>query len=142
MERHFKITIDGQAYDVLVEEIMPGAGTLYPDRGALPAASADAARPSVASAGAPAAPAPSAERPPDAPALAAGPGDVVCPLSGVVVSLHVELGAKVSEGARVVTLEAMKTKTVVTAPRSGKISAIAVKPGDAIETGQTMLTIA
>jgi biotin carboxyl carrier protein len=134
MERHFKITVEGHAYDVVVEEILPEAGMLYPDRGSMVPRPAAAVRPASAAA------------PPQAPAQgsprgSAGPGDVVCPIAGVVTTIAVAVGDTVSEGLPVVTLEAMKTKTVVTAARAGKVGAINVKVGDAVDAGQTLLVI-
>ena len=73
---------------------------------------------------------------------AAGPGDVVSPLAGVVLSIDVALGAAVDADTPVATLEAMKTKTMVKAGRSGTVTAIAVSTGQAVEAGQTLLTIA
>ena len=75
-------------------------------------------------------------------APAAGPGDVVSPIAGVVLSIDVQVGAQVEEGTQVAALEAMKTKTVVTAGRAGKVSAIAVSVGQGVEAGQALLTIA
>jgi len=128
LQRRFKIGIDGREYDVTVEEVVTGPGNLYPDRGSMTAApvNPDAAAPALK----------------PATAAAAGPGDVVSPLAGVVVSVDVVLGATVTEGTRVATLEAMKTKTIVTAGRAGTVNAIAVGPGDPVEAGQPILTIA
>ena len=130
MLRHFKITVDGRGYDVTVEEITDDLGNLYPDKGSMTAAAA-------ASAGT----APPA-RPPAGARFEAGPGDVVSPLAGIVVAVEVALGDEVRADTRVATLEAMKTKTVVTAGRAGKVSAIAVGAGDPVEAGQPLLTIA
>lgn len=70
-----------------------------------------------------------------------GPGDVVSPLAGIVLSIDVKLGAGVKAETRVVTLEAMKTKTMVAAGRAGTVSAIAVDAGQGVEVGQALLTI-
>jgi len=126
--RRFKISVDGQQYDVTVEEVVTGPGNLYPDRGTMTAAPVNPEA-SAAPASTPAA------------APAAGPGDVVSPLAGVVVSIDVALGATVAEGTRVATLEAMKTKTMVTAGRAGTVKAIAVAPGDPVEAAQPLVTI-
>ncbi len=133
MQRRFKISVEGRDYDVVVEEVTEDAGGLYPDRDTMRAAPAQASRP-AAGVTAPAA-ATAKPRP------AAGPGDVVSPLAGVVVSIDVEAGATVDTETRVATLEAMKTKTMVKAGRSGKVSDIAVGAGEAVEAGQTLLTI-
>ena len=82
MQRRFKITVDGHEYDVAVTEVVEGPGNLYPDRGSMESARS---APGVA------APAPAAA----APKPAAGPGDVVSPIAGVVVSIDVTLGARV-----------------------------------------------
>jgi len=133
MERRFKITVEGQAYDVLVEEITEDAGDLYPDRGTMRAAVPEASR----SAGGVAVSAKAAAKP----ARQAGPGDVVSPLSGIVLSIDVEPGAAVEADSQVATLEAMKTKTIVTAGRAGNVGKIAVSVREAVEVDQILLTI-
>lgn len=44
-------------------------------------------------------------------------------------------------GDRVATIEAMKMKTAVSAHRDGTVSAIPVKVGDAVDAGQSLMTI-
>ena len=132
MLRTFKITVDGKPYTVTVEDVTEGEGRLYPEPGlgmapATPAATAappPPAAPSAAPTGA-----------------AAGPGDEVSPLAGVVESLEVAVGQAVSEGDHLLTIEAMKMKTKVVAHHSGSVSNIAVKAGDAVDAGQVLLTI-
>ncbi len=129
MRRRFKISVDGHPYDVVVEEVETGPGTLYPDRGTMPAAPVTAET------------LPAAE-PPAPTASAAGPGDVTSPMAGVVISVAVAPGDEVTEGMQVVSLESMKTKTVITAGLAGTVEAVAVAPGDPVEAGQLLLTIA
>ena len=130
MQRRFKISVDGHEYGVAVTEVSDEPGNLYPDHGSM-----EAARPAAATA---AVPGLSRQAPPKP---AAGAGDVVSPIAGVVVSVDVAQGAKVEPTTRVVTLEAMKTKTFVSAGRAGTVGAIAVESGDAVEPGQALLTI-
>ena len=133
MLRRFKISVDGHEYDVTVEDVADESG-LYPDRATMRAA----AQPAGATSAAPAAPA----APPAQKAQpAAGPGDVTSPLAGVVLSIDVAMGATVDADTQVVTLEAMKTKSVVKAGVAGTVSAIAVSAGEAVEAGQTLLTV-
>ena len=134
MRRRFKISVEGHDYDVVVEEITEDAGGLYPDRDTMRAAPPQSSAPAGVVAASAAAAADT--RP------AAGPGDVVSPLAGVVLSIDVALGAAVDADTPVATLEAMKTKTMVKAGRSGTVRAIAVSTGQAVEAGQTLLTIA
>lgn len=133
MQRQFKISVEGHDYHVVVEEIIDESSGLYPDRSSMRAVQAAASQ-SVSLPASPAMVAGSAHE-------AAGPGDVVSPLAGVVQSIDVALGAAVEADTPVVTLEAMKTKTMVTAGRAGKVTAIAVKAGEGVDAGQTLLTI-
>jgi biotin carboxyl carrier protein len=133
--RNFRITVDGTAYDVSVEDL-DAAGTQ--------AAPAAVARPEMttpviahAAVGNPPPTAGSA-----APALAAQPGDVASPLAGTVVKVEVAVGDTVTQGQPVLVLEAMKMNTSVTAPRAGTISAIAVTAGATVGEGQVLMTIA
>ena len=132
MEKKFRITVEGKQYVVTVEDITTdSAQGFYQDTAAA------AAPPSVVAAGpAAAAPAPAASAP-----GAAGPGDEVAPLGGVVQTVHVSVGQAVNEGDKLVSLEAMKMVTHVVARRGGKVTSIAVKPGDPVDAGQVLLTI-
>ena len=130
MIRKFKITVDGRPYDVTVEDMSESPSMLIPQPGDMSAAAVQSAV---------------TQAPASAPAAAAAgptsPGDVPSPLGGVVVSIDVSVGQQVNEGDKVATLEAMKMKTVVSAPTSGKVASIAAKPGDGVEAGQVLMTI-
>lgn len=132
MQRRFRINVDGRDYDVSVVETTEGEQTLYPDpqisapQGATPSAPAAAPAPAPAAAG---------------PKPDAGPGDVPCPITGVVLSIDTNIGADVTEGQPVITLEAMKTKTIVSASKTGKVASISIAPGDPVEPGQILMTI-
>lgn len=126
---HLRITVEGKAYDVIVEKIGGDDSASQPApvvRAAAPAAAARAAAP---------APAP-APKP-----IAAGAGDAPSPLAGIVQAVEVAVGATVNEGDLVITLEAMKMYTPINAIASGTIKAIHVKVGDAVEEGQILYTI-
>ncbi|HPE72483.1 MAG TPA: biotin/lipoyl-binding protein [Candidatus Competibacter sp.] len=132
MEKKFRITVEGKQYIVAVEDITTG-GTqgIYPEPGSMniapqPTAPVPTAPPPAASA---------------SPATAAGPGDEVAPLGGVVQTVHVSVGQVVNEGEKLVSLEAMKMVTHVVARRGGKVTSIAVKPGDPVDAGQVLLSI-
>jgi biotin carboxyl carrier protein len=128
MEKHLRITVDGRQYDVTVEDLSEGAGQLYPQPGSMNIAP----------------PPPVASPPPVAgPAhAAAGAGDIASTLGGVVESVLVSVGQAVSQGDKVVIIEAMKMKTPMIAPRAGTVAAIAVKAGEAVEAGQVLVTLA
>ncbi|MFP4361519.1 MAG: biotin/lipoyl-containing protein, partial [Alphaproteobacteria bacterium] len=66
---------------------------------------------------------------------------VVSPLAGTVVEVHVKAGDPVTQGQPVVTLEAMKMNTSVTASRSGTVKNVAVQAGESVAEGQLLLSI-
>jgi len=132
MEKKFRITVEGKQYIVAVEDLSTeGVQGLYPEPGSMSVAPQ------------PPAPVPTAPPPTPAaaPATATGPGDEVAPLGGVVQTVHVSVGQAVNEGDKLVSLEAMKMVTHVVAKRGGKVTNIAVKPGDPVDAGQVLLSI-
>jgi biotin carboxyl carrier protein len=62
------------------------------------------------------------------------------PINGVVLEIPVKEGQAVRENDVLFVLEAMKMKTNIASPQSGKIKAVKVKVSDKIETGQALLT--
>ncbi|MCP5132753.1 MAG: acetyl-CoA carboxylase biotin carboxyl carrier protein subunit [Gammaproteobacteria bacterium] len=132
MEKKFRITVEGKQYIVAVEDLSTdSAQSLYPEPGSMNVAPQ------------PPAPVPTAPPPTPAaaPATATGPGDEVAPLGGVVQTVHVSVGQAVNEGDKLISLEAMKMVTHVVAKRGGKVTNIAVKPGDPVDAGQVLLSI-
>ena len=132
MARQFKITIDGTTYDVAVEETSEGNAP-KPPAIAAPRPAAAAPSPSAAST--------QTAEPPPAPAGGGGLGDVVSPLAGTIVEVHVKAGDQVGQGQTVITLEAMKMNTAVTASRSGTVTSVAVQAGASVGEGQVLLSI-
>lgn len=66
---------------------------------------------------------------------------ITAPMSGVVISVDVEPGAKVSVGQTLLVLEAMKMENSLISEYEGVVKEVFVKKGDNIETGQRLLTI-
>jgi biotin carboxyl carrier protein len=133
MAKHLKITVEGKVYDVIVEDVTEDAGsTFYPQPGMSVGATA-------APAAAPSKPAPSA--PPSAAPAAAGDKDKIAPLGGVVVEVSVSVGDQVTAGDQLAVIEAMKMKTVIASDHDGKVTKIMVKAGDAVDSGQALMTI-
>jgi biotin carboxyl carrier protein len=71
-----------------------------------------------------------------------GDGRVVAPISGTIISIHVEVGDPVSIDQVVLTLEAMKMENDITASVSGTVEEILVSEGSDTSTGQLLMTIA
>ncbi len=62
------------------------------------------------------------------------PAQVVAPMPGMVTEINAEVGTKVEEGDPIITLEAMKMLTTVSASQAGTVTEILVKQGEAVES--------
>ncbi len=120
MIKNYTITVNGNVYDVTVEEKSAGAA---------PAAPAPAPVPKAA----PAAPAPRA--------VGAGRIQVKAGAAGKVYQIPTTVGQSVQPGDTVVVIEAMKMEIPVVAPEAGTIASIDVQVGDSIEAGAVLATL-
>ena len=123
--KNYTITVNGNVYDVVVEE---GASTGAP--AAAPAA--PKAAPKAAPAAAPKAPAASG---------AAGSIRVEAGAAGKVFAIEAKVGQAVKKGDTVVVVEAMKMEIPVVAPQDGTVASIDVTVGDAVEAGALLATL-
>lgn len=119
----FNITVNGNAYEVEIEEV----------KAAAPVAAAPKAAPAAA-------PAPKAA-PAAAAAPAAGDNTVTAPMPGKIVKLVASVGQAVNAGDVLLILEAMKMQNEITAPAAGTVKSFAVNAGDSVKPGQTMVVI-
>ena len=69
-------------------------------------------------------------------------GELHAPMPGLVVGLLAQVGDVVVAGTPLVVVEAMKMQNALVAPVSGRVAAIAVKPGVAVDSGQLLVTVA
>ena len=120
--KNFRITVNGTAYDVQVEE-----------RGENAAPAAAAPAPVAASA-----PAPKKDA---APAGAVGNISVKAPMPGTVVNVVVTTGQSVKAGDDLVFIEAMKMETPVKAPQDATVATIEVSKGEAVDSGKVLVTL-
>lgn len=122
--KNYTITVNGNVYDVVVEE---GASTGAPVAAKAPAA------PKAAPKAAPAA----------APKAAGGVGSikVEAGAAGKVFKLEKKVGDAVKKGDAVVIIEAMKMEIPVVAPEDGTVASIDVAVGDMIEAGAVLATL-
>lgn len=119
--KNYTITVNGNVYDVVVEE---GAST-----GAPAPAAPRAAAPAV-----PKAPAPKA-------AGGAGSVKVEAGAAGKVFKIEAKVGQAVKTGDPVVIIEAMKMEIPVVAPQDGTVASVDVSVGDAVEAGAVLATL-
>ncbi len=128
--KQYRVTVNGQSYDVAVEELGAGAA---PARAAAPAplaAPAPASAPVVAPA---AAPAPVA--------ASAGSLTVKSPMPGTVMSFKVAAGQSVNRGDVLLILEAMKMENEIVAPQAGKVAALRVPVSASVNTGDPLVDL-
>lgn len=122
--KNYTITVNGNVYDVVVEE---GATSGAPV----------AAAPAAPKAAPKAAPAPAA-----APAAgAAGSIKIEAGAAGKVFKIEANVGQAVKKGDAVVIVEAMKMEIPVVAPQDGTVASINVAVGDAVEAGALLATL-
>ena len=125
--KNYTITVNGNVYEVTVEEGFTGAAS---------APKAAAPAPKAAPAAAPkAAPAPAA-----APA-AAGSVAVTAPMPGKILGVKASAGQAVKRGQVLLILEAMKMENEIVAPQDGTVASINVAVGDSVEPGATHATL-
>lgn len=125
MSRKFRVVVNGQPYDVEVEEVGPGGAPRPPAAITLPVP-----------------PMPVVTAPQAAPqTVVGGAGDVVAPLPGLVVKIMVEVGTAVSAGQPVLILEAMKMENELAAPKAGTVKEIRTAKGAAVAAGDVLLVI-
>lgn len=86
-----------------------------------------------------AAPAPAVAASP-APAAVAGQS-VTSPLPGVILSINVAVGDKVTAGQKVAVLEAMKMENDIESDFTGTVTAIHVAKGDSVLEGAKIVSI-
>ena len=119
--KNYTITVNGNVYDVTVEETgsTPSVATAAPKKAAAPVA-APAAKP--ASAG-------------------AGSVKIEAGAAGKVFKIEKNVGDAVKKGDTVLVLEIMKMETPVVAPEDGTVASIDVAVGDAVESGALLATL-
>ena len=113
--KSYTITVNGNVYDVTVEETGAAAPAAAP-RKAAPAA---------------------------APKAAAGAGSIKIEAgaAGKVFKLEANPGTAVKRGDTILVLEVMKMETPVVAPQDGTVASIEVAVGDHIEAGALLATM-
>ena len=69
------------------------------------------------------------------------PKQVGASMPGMVVTVAVKPGDKVSRGQKLFTVEAMKMETTLNSEVQGRVAEVFVKPGSRVETGDLLLRV-
>ena len=75
-------------------------------------------------------------------AAVAGPSPVRAPMPGMIVRVHVQPGDIVIPGQGVVAMEAMKMENELRATTGGRVKAVLVQPGQAVDKGAVLIELA
>lgn len=112
MMKNYTITVNGNVYEVTVEEGFTGKAS-----------------------------APKAAAPAPAAAPAAGSVTVSAPMPGKILGIKTSVGAAVKRGQVILILEAMKMENEIVAPEDGTVASINVTVGEMVEPGATLATL-
>lgn len=121
--KSYTITVNGNVYDVTVEE-----------KGGVTPAAAPAPQAAPVMAQAP-------QAAPAAKSTGAGSVQVKAGAAGKVFKIEAGVGQTVKRGDAVVIIEAMKMEIPVVAPEDGTVASIDVAVGDAVEAGHVLATM-
>jgi biotin carboxyl carrier protein len=129
--KKLRITVEGRAFEVTVE--------LLEDDGVSIASHSTPPSPPVAAA----VPRSTVTKSPSAPKAVAGAAgaDIASQVSGMIVSVDVNVGDQVSEGQQLVTIEAMKMNTYVMAPNAGKVTEVLAAKGKSVLAGDVLVRL-
>lgn len=120
--KSYTITVNGNVYDVTVEENgAVSAPAAAPRRAAAPVAAAPAAKPAAAG--------------------GAGNVKIEAGAAGKVFKIESSVGDSVKKGDPILILEIMKMETPVVATEDGTVASINVSVGDMVEAGALLATL-
>lgn len=71
----------------------------------------------------------------------AGPAPLVAPMPGLIVRVHVQPGEEVAAGQGLVVMEAMKMENELRATGAGRVKAVHVRAGVAVEKGAVLIEL-
>ena len=118
--KKYRITVNGVAYDVEVEEMAAASGeeVVTP---AAPVAPVKKAAPKVAG--------------------KSGSVKITAPMPGKIIDTKKKPGDSVKKGDPIIILEAMKMENEICAGQDGVIASIEVAAGDSVENGEVLATM-
>jgi geranyl-CoA carboxylase alpha subunit len=70
-----------------------------------------------------------------------GSTELLAPMNGAIIAVHVKAGDRIVRGQRLVVLEAMKMQHEIRAPRDGGVLTVLVEPGQQVATRQLLVEL-
>lgn len=129
--KKFLIKVNGNQYEVEVEEVKSGTAAKQPESETQKAPSA---------APAPAVPAEKSTPKKDT-SVPAGAQTVMAPMPGTIIKVDVSKGDEVSKGQVLIVLEAMKMENEIVAPSDGKIVSVNVEKDASVDSGDVLISM-
>lgn len=123
--KKYQITVNGNTYEVEVEEVSSGAASAPVQT-------------------APVAAAPKATAAPAAPKTAAAPAGtkpITAPMPGTILEVKVSVGQSVKRGETMFILEAMKMENEIPATEDGVVASVDTSKGASVATGAVLATL-
>lgn len=136
--KKFLISVNGNQYEVEVEEVQSFSSVHAAAPVAVPAAAAPAVQAPVSAPAA--APEVKAQPKPQPAAQSAGSESVTAPMPGTILKVAVTVGQQVEKGQLLCVLEAMKMENEIVAAHAGKIAGIMVSRGAAVNAGDPLVS--
>lgn len=123
--KKYQITVNGNTYEVEVEEVSSGVASAPVQT-------------------APVAAAPKATVAPAAPKAAAAPAGtkpITAPMPGTILEVKVSVGQSVKRGETMFILEAMKMENEIPATEDGVVASVDTSKGASVATGAVLATL-
>ena len=115
----YKVCVNGNEYEVTVEEMQSGETARAAATPATSAAPATSATP-----------------------VASAATTISAPMPGTILSVNIKVGDTVQAGQVLFILEAMKMENEIMAPSGGTVTAVAATKGASVNSGDMLCTLA
>lgn len=118
--KNYRITVNGNVYDVSVEELNGSVASVPVMQTSVPAVTPKVSQPV---------------------ATPAGAVTITSPMPGKIISVKVNVGAAVKKDDIIMILEAMKMENEIVASQDGIVASINVNEGAAVEAGTVLASL-